>query len=175
MRVSEHQPPVATEIPQSEKLIFLAGPIQGAPDWQKEAIKTLSNSYIRSDTLHIANPRRAGGLDPDFNDEKYEEQVKWEKHHLRQAARQGAIIFWFAAQDLSLQYKEGRPYAQTSRIEFGRVMGWLDYNPAIEVAIGIEPDYEGGSERYFRGCAKEHYLPIFDTLGVVCEEAVKEL
>jgi hypothetical protein len=143
-------------------MLFLAGPIQGAPDWQSEAIsliKERQNDFELS-RLHIANPRREY-IDGTFS---YPEQVAWEKRNILRAAKYGAVLFWFAKQDPTIEYESGRAYAQTSRVEFGRVCGWKDYALNLKLIIGIEPGYTG-SERYFRTCADEHHLTVYEDLA----------
>ncbi len=76
-------------------------------------------------------------------------------------------VFWFAARDKDLPYEEGRAYAQTSRIEIGKVLGWKDYEPQIKVAVGFEPTYTslgGGSERYIRDECRLYSMPVHDSL-----------
>src|SRR5436305_11533206 len=63
-------------------LVFLAGPIQGAPDWQQQAIGLLRGL---APGLHLACPRREY-LPGEFD---YAAQIDWETHHLRQAGRGG--------------------------------------------------------------------------------------
>jgi hypothetical protein len=149
--------------------IFLAGPIQGAPDWQQVAM----------DKIAVASDRRRVDLavfDPrveKFFPENKTKQIQWEKTYLERARNHGAILFWFAAQDLTIDdYPEGRAYAQTSRIEFGRVMGWMDYNSRVRTVIGIDPEYEGGNYEYIKNCADEYSIPIHQDLGQLCMHAV---
>lgn len=119
---------------------------------------------------HVFNPRRTT-INENFN---YQQQVTWEKAYLRRASRYGAIIFWFAKQDLGLPYEKGRAYAQTSRIEFGRAIGWMDSREGVNLSIGIEPGYSG-SERYIRSCAEEFRLPVHQTLKATCDYAARAL
>lgn len=167
MEIIQHQPPNAANLTLHDRAIFLAGPIQGAPNWQAQAVNRLQD-YDSAIGAHVFNPRRPF-LAENFN---YEQQVMWEKAYLRRAARFGAIIFWFARQDPKLPYEKGRAYAQTSRIEFGRVMGWLDTQPDIKLSIGVEPGYSG-SEKYFKSCAAEFGLPIHTELGKTCDDAAE--
>lgn len=127
-----------------EPLVFLAGPIQGAPDWQSEFA---AHILERHEDVVVATPRVPDGIDRDSFD--FNEQVDWEDHHLLRAANLGGIAFYFAAQDRSLPYREGRAYAQTTRIELGKVLGWRRFMP-LNVAVGFDEAYEGGSERYIR-------------------------
>ncbi|MEO2088207.1 MAG: nucleoside 2-deoxyribosyltransferase domain-containing protein, partial [Gemmataceae bacterium] len=88
-------------------VVFLAGPIQGAPPWQADAIRHLHELLPE---LHVANPRR--GYSPGEFD--YAAQVDWETHHLRRAAAGGVILFWLAKEHT--HFCE-RAYAQTTRFE----------------------------------------------------------
>src|SRR3989344_8192202 len=97
----------------STPIIFLAGPIQGAYDWQSDAIKLIQRN---SPYLHIANPRRPGEAKGNFSEKDYGEQVDWETYYLRRAAKDGAIMFWLAKEFV---HKCERAYAQTSRFELG--------------------------------------------------------
>lgn len=149
-------------MPWHEKLIFLAGPIQGATDWQTEAIRLLNTNY------HVANPRHDYAED-EFD---FDKQVEWEWQQLERAAEHGGILFWFAAQDYNEPYEEGRAYAQTSRIEFGEVFGWKKYNSSLNVALGIDPGYEGGNESYFRKKANHFNVPVRDSLRLTCRDVL---
>ena len=90
----------------------------------------------------VANPRRAVDRADDFSTEGYEQQVAWGVEIPgRQAARQGAILFWLAKEHLHFC---DRAYAQTTRFELGE---WLNAAPA-SVVVGIEPGFSG--ERYIK-------------------------
>jgi len=105
---------------KEKKSIFLAGGIDRAPDWQKDAIALLKKKYKDMD-LAIFNPRGS----TQFSREDYEargEQVKWEFMHLRYAH---SIIFWFP---------EDAP-CTTSLLELGY---WLHTS---KIAVGINPGH----------------------------------
>ena len=152
----------------TEPGIFLAGPIQGAPNWQQESETMLDRvSLKRGLDFNIYNPR-ADNFDP--KDEAA--QKHWEKTYLKRARDSGAILFWLAAQDFSIEdYPEGRSYAQTTRIELGRAFGWRDYNPRTRIVLGIDPNYEGGSDGYIVSCAEEYDLVVHQDLGRLCLHA----
>lgn len=173
MTINLHYPPTYETINDHEPLLFLAGPIQGAPDWQKYATNTirgLSSAYDIKSSLHIANPRREY-LDRKFD---YYAQVDWEKYHLKRAAQRGGILVWFAAQDHSLPYEEGREYAKTTKDELTRVIGWLDYNPNINVVVGIEPGFKS-INRYKMTCLEEYNLGEYTDLDLACNALVKSM
>lgn len=132
------------QLGDDEELVFLAGPIQGAPDWQMDLAPKIIQ---RRPGIVVATPRAPGNVDRESFD--FNEQVDWEDEHLWRAAKLGGIVFYFAAQDARLPYREGRAYAQTTRIELGKILGWRRFMP-VNVAVGFDPEYKGGSERYIR-------------------------
>ena len=156
---------------KDDKYIFLAGPIQGAPDWHAECAEIISDvarSHPSKANLIIASPRRSG-LSKDFN---YDEQVAWEKRYLRRASQNGANLFWFAAQDPNVPYETGRPYGKTTFGELNRVFGWRDYDPQINITAGIEPDYDGLSRRYIETMLKEDKMPVYRDLSSLAHATV---
>jgi hypothetical protein len=161
-----HTPPHFNPIPIDAPLMFLAGPIQGSPDWQTPTALLIGRHF---EGTHVATPRRQTDVGFDYN-----EQVAWEKAHLRRSRELGVIMFWFAAQDHTLSYEAGRAYAQTSRIELGRAIGWHDTNP-FPLVIGFDPAYSangGGNERYIRTLAEEANLRVHDDLDDVIDEVM---
>lgn len=117
-------------------LIFLAGPIQDGPDWQAIAMRTLRR--FNGDVL-LANPR---GAMPWHGD--YKLQVSWERTHLNHACRHGVVLFWMACET---SHNPRRSYAQTTRVEWGRVFERYLHNEARFV-IGMEKGFSG--EKYIR-------------------------
>lgn len=162
-------PPHLTGVDESLPVVFIAGPIQGAPDYQTPFAQQLIS---RHDSLFVASPRRLS-IDNEFD---YDQQVLWEQVNLGRAAFNGVIAFWIAAQDYSLSYDSGRAYAQTTRFEFGQALGRKAERPAIKVQIGIDSDYGsqgGGLERYFRFLARRAGLNVHSSLEDL-EDAVLE-
>lgn len=156
--IHELNAPEYPRLQDSMPLVFLAGPIQGAPDWQSRIIQGLS--HLHQDDITVANPRR-NVLPENFD---YDEQVFWERAHLRRAIKHGAAVFWLAKQDPSLPYKDGRPYAQTTRFEAGMAyLAKAEDRPHFTLTLGIEPGYEG-SDKYYRSMARELGIPMFSRL-----------
>ena len=138
----------------AEPVLFLAGPIQGAPDYQTGFARAV---LAKRPDFVVATPRVPAGLDRATFD--YGRQVDWEERHLWRAARLGGVAFWFAAQDPALPYPPGRAYAQTSRIEIGMVVGWRRFM-AVNLVVGFDPAYGGGSERYIRHMLHRDGVPV---------------
>lgn len=166
----EHRPPEDIILGKHDRLYFLAGPIKGARDWQKDAVAYLDLIAPRQ-ALHIANPRR-DVMAEDFNDDLYEEQTAWEDRGRLRAAQNGGLIFWLAARDYSIEYDEKRSYAQTTRFEFGEAIGLLLCESLVNISLGIEPGYRG-NERYYRHQARRFSLPVHDTLTGTIDYALK--
>lgn len=129
------QPPEIVET--DGPVIFLAGPIQGAPDWQAEAASVIHDI---DPLIVVASPRR----DYPEGTFVYENQVDWETHFLRTAGKLGVVAFWLADQATDTP---GRSYAQTSRFELGE---WKMRNEFEGVKLTIGIDEEFGNARYIR-------------------------
>ena len=148
--------------------IFLAGPIQGAPDWQAEAIEILKKI---SSVVHITSPRRPARALGEFSEKDYHGQVEWEHHYLDYAAEHGVILFWLAKEAEQIA---GRAYAQTTRFELGEAIA-RHYLKGIKVVVGIEKGFS--NERYLRKTIKEKApnVPMLNTLEDTCRVAVKTI
>jgi hypothetical protein len=143
-------------------LIFLAGPIQGAADWQAEAVQILRGL---APDIHFANPRR----DYPPGEFAYEKQVDWETHYLRRAARDGAILFWLARET---DHFCDRAFAQTTRFELAE---WKvrHERDGSKLVVGIDDGFPGG--RYIRrrlalDCPN---VPLLSSLEETCRVAVE--
>ena len=159
MRERIIQPPEIVEI--DEPFIFLAGPIQGAADWQPQAA-----AYIHAEdsSILVASPRK----DYPEGTFVYERQVDWETHCLRLAGKIGVIGFWLARQ---AQEIPGRAYAQTTRFELAE---WkvCHERDGSKITIGIEEGF--GNARYIRRRFEQDCpeVKIVDTLEEMCHNAV---
>lgn len=153
------QPP---EIVDNEgPVIFLAGPIQGAPLWQTEAASMIHDI---DSTITVASPRK----EYEEGSFVYERQVDWETHFLRKAGRNGVVAFWLAAQ---VEETPGRSYAQTTRFELAEWKKSHEYEQA-NLTIGIEDGF--GNARYIRRRFLQDApdVKITDSLEEMCQNAV---
>lgn len=142
---------------KSKYYVFLAGPIQGAPDWQKEIITRFEKKW--KDEVLFCNPRRSVYQDGEFN---YQEQVDWETTYLNVA---DLILFWIPPMETSI---EGRSYAQTTRTELGE---WLDKckTSGKPMILGIDPSISGF--KYIQKRAPEDFgIKVIDNFDMVCQE-----
>lgn len=113
-----------------KKIVFLAGPIKGAPDWQAQAIKDLADLDV-----YVANPRRENVIN--FN---LDLQVNWESRFLAAA---DVIMFWIPPKVADVP---GRDYAQTSRFELAEWMAKTYFNHTRkQVVVGIDNTFFGKS------------------------------
>jgi hypothetical protein len=132
-------------------IVFLAGPIQGAPDWQEDFILKIQKELTNIKTninIIIASPKRLE-KSKDFD---YDEQVNWESYYLNKASKQGVIVFWLAKEKEKV---EGRSYAQTTRFEIGE---WWAKGQSItdfKIVIGSQKEFEG--QRYIEKKFKDEY------------------
>lgn len=118
--------------------LFLAGPIQGAPEWHEDFIekiqKELKNVKINKNII-ICCPKR---LEKGKNF-IYDEQVNWESYYLEKSSK-GIIVFWLAKEKEKI---EGRSYAQTTRFELGE---WWSKGQTIKdfkIVVGVQNGFEG--------------------------------
>lgn len=143
-------------------VVFLAGPIQGAPPWQAEAAKLLHELLPE---LHVANPRR-GYAPGEF---EYAAQVDWETHHLRRAATDGVILFWLAKEETHFC---ARAYAQTTRFELAEWKVRHERDGA-KLVVGVDAGFTGAKyirRRFAQDCPA---VPVCDSLRAACEAAVR--
>ncbi len=158
------QPPESVDLDANEKVIFLAGPIQGAPDWQTQAIEIIHGL----DTgIVIASPRKEYAP----GEFVYEKQVDWETKYLNRAAQNGCVLFWLAAR---AEDTPGRAYGQTSRFELGEWKAKNESDASIQLVVGAEPDF--GNVRYISRRFKQDLpeTPIYDTLEATCLSAIEQ-
>jgi len=156
---------------EDDIIIFLAGPIQGAPEWQEEYIKLLQKEYTDkklSKNIIIANPKRLEVKNKNFS---YDEQVNWESFYLDKASKQGIITFWLAKEKEKVK---GRSYAQTSRFEMGEWFGKGQNIDNFEILIGYQEGFEG--IKYITKKFKDQYkIDLIDDKDKFLKELIKKI
>ena len=127
--------------------IFLAGPIQGAPEWQFSLPVTNKNIIWLS-------PRREN-----YKNFEYYEQITWETNFLRMC---DIILFYIPEQ---IKLLKGKDYAQTTRTEFGEYIARRK-----KIVIGMNKNFKGST--YFQTkCAQYGIKNIHNNLN----DCVKEI
>ena len=146
--------------PVDGPLVYLAGPIEGAPDWQSEALERLLSL---DPSLNVANPRRplAAG------EELASEQIDWETGYLRRAEQHGAILFWMAAERDHVPW---RAYAQIARAQLFECKARHELAGA-RLVLGIEENFSGGTYIRRRFEQETVGVPVFRTLEECCVAA----
>ncbi|MGB0523832.1 MAG: hypothetical protein ACPGJS_12770 [Flammeovirgaceae bacterium] len=153
-------PPEITEV--DGPVIFLAGPIQGAPNWQEQAINYFKQT---APALHIASPRKEY-ITGTF---VYAKQVDWETYFLNRASANGVVLFYLANE---VEHVAGRAYAQTTRFELGEWKTkhqWL----GTSLVVGIEEGFS--NTRYIKRRLSQDcpQVPICSSLVETCKAALQ--
>jgi len=137
--------------------VFLGGPIQGAPNWQKEICDDLSGYK----NLVVTNPRRKSLDKSKFN---FDEQVKWETEYLNES---DIIVFWLPKEEEKI---EGRMYGQTTRFEVGE---WIA-KCSKKIIIGIDDNFP--MKRYIKNRLEKDYgVKILNTYNELLKEVKNKI
>src|SRR3989344_2086457 len=130
-----------TYVRVAKPLIFLAGPIRGAPNWQDEAIPMLLK---KNPNIFIVSPRR--GIRPAIEthiltgDEKYFHRLRaWERHYLDIAGHnpdtKGVIMFWLPGET---EHNCEKSYGAMTRVELGQAMESYRRDKRTRFCIGSD-------------------------------------
>jgi hypothetical protein len=141
-------------------LVYLAGPIQGAPNWQREAVDLLGAA---APDLHVACPRAVnfrGG--PDLH-------LIWERAYAERAARDGVILCWLPRETA---HRCSRSYAAQTRFELGE---WAvrAQRGEVRLVIGIERGFTGGPHLARRFGLDYPQVPRCRSLRQACAAAAE--
>lgn len=151
-------PPVIINI--KKPFIFLAGPIQGALDWQAKAIEYFQE---KNNNINIANPRRET-IEQEFD---FQKQVDWESFYLKKASKKGIILFWL---EKEAHHNCLRAYGQTSRFELGEWIH-LGKNPDHHLVVGIHDKFPGKKYLQYRIERDYPFIQVINHFDQVCEFA----
>ncbi len=145
-------------------VIFLAGPVRSAPDWQSDAIGLLSVNQ----SVDIASPRQARDESVPLSSEEVIEQIAWEQSYMNIAREGGVVLFWFAK---PRKGEESPYYAQQSFFELGDTLA--ETGGGTSICLGIEEGFQNGE--YLMETVNRKYpnLIIHKTLTEVCDQALR--
>ena len=124
--------------------VFLAGPIQGAPEWQFTLPDLPGIRWI--------SPRRES-----YENFEYEPQVDWETRMLRRAN----IVLFYIPKAEDTKFPD---YAKTTRTEFGEMLG-----RGKKIFAGIYDSFPG--RRYFESKLQQYdpQAKLYRSLGELVE------
>lgn len=138
--------------PDYGPLFFLAGPVRGGGDWQKDAVEEILKHLGR---FYVAIPYYYNTQD-DYplmcmcekgKEDHFARQLNWERYYIDLAQQQGCLIFWLPEEDTTNpRLPEEGPYASDTRGEIARASVELKYNPGNRLVVGAEPKFPGLSQ-----------------------------
>jgi hypothetical protein len=118
-------------------LIFLAGPIRSAPNWQDDVIEIL---FGLEPSLTIVSPRR--GVRENLQKfllkgdaTHFHRQRAWERYYLSYAAHHGAILFWLPTEEV---HDCNKVYGAMTRLELGQWMTNYRHDPTVRFCVGSD-------------------------------------
>lgn len=144
-------------------LIFLAGPIRQAPDWQEEAIKYLIS---KDNKIIIASPRGnvseyISRLIINGRTDFFTRPRAWEKHYLKIASQKGCVLFWL----------ENAPGLMT-RLELGQLMAHYQHDENTKFCVGGNNNFSN-IETIRYDLVIDTGKKICSTLEETCDEALQ--
>jgi hypothetical protein len=103
---------------------------------------------------------------PDFD-----KRLNWERHYLKIASRQGAILAWLPNET---QHDCEKVYGRDTRGELGEWRGRLVYDSSIKLVLGGEPGFDGIEmiKRNFLAVSPD--MKFYSTLEETCAEAARQ-
>ncbi len=161
-----------------EPIIFLAGPIRSAPNWQDDAIKCILN---KNSNLTVASPRR--GIRENIskyvlkgNETYFSRQREWELHYLHKASKNGSILFWLCGEE---EHNCNKVYGAMTRVEIGEWMAHYNHDRSLHFCVGSDSKF---SELHTVEYDLKHYAPdkqiikaknSICALEKICDEAIR--
>lgn len=160
-----------TYVPVKNPLIFLAGPIGNAPNWQDQAIKYL---FSLDSDLTIASPRREVGesVAPYLvsSQDSFPRQRAWERHYLDIASKTGAVLFWLPGE---AEHRCEKVYGAMTRLELGQWMTNYRHDKDVRLCIGSDGKFSELHTIKYDLELDAPELDIKNTLEETCLEAIK--
>ena len=153
-------------------LIFLAGPIRGAPNWQDEAAEII---FSREPNLDVISPRRgvndkilkylANGRN-DF----FPRQRAWERHYLDLSKRKGCVMFWLPGE---IEHNCEKSYGAMTRLELGQLMTDYRHDNSTRFCVGSDGNFSELDTIVYDLALDAPDKRISPTLEETCTEAIK--
>jgi len=155
-----------------EPLIFLAGPIVGASNWQDEAVEII---FSLNPNLIIASPK--WGIRESIakyivnGDENYFRRARaWERHYIEIASKNGAIMFWLPGEE---KHDCNKVYGAMTRIELGQWLTRYSLDNKVRFCIGSDGKFSELRTIEFDFKTDAPDKVMFNSLEETCREAVR--
>ena len=153
-------------------LVFLAGPIRSAPNWQDKAIEILLS---QNSDLVVASPKR------DVRDKisqyiaigdnnHFLRQRAWERYYLDIASKTGAILFWLPEEE---EHNCEKVYGAMTRVEIGQWMTNYRYNRFVRFCVGSDGKFPEMHTIDFDLQMDAPDKKVYSSLEETCAEAVR--
>lgn len=143
----------------TDVMVFLAGGITDAPDWQPLLIDKIRTRFADPDDLVIFNPRR---LAFDIRQEGIaKEQITWEREHLRKAH---IIMFWFPCETL----------CPITLFEYGYWLSTFEKTRAPRLIIGCHPDYKRKLDLEVQTSLAAPHLTVCNSWDALVDDLLQE-
>ena len=159
----------------SQPLIFLAGPIRGAPNWQDDAACFILS---KNPDILVASPRRGfrdriAGYIIEGEQNYFPRQRAWERHYLDLASKKekkGAIMFWLPEE---VEHSCGKAYGAMTRVEIGQCMTRYAYDKSVRFCVGSDGRFSELDTIAYDLSIDAPDKDIKKTLEEACNEALR--
>lgn len=153
-------------------LVFLAGPIGSAPEWQDEATRII---FSKEENLMIVNPRRYVAKDLQKylitnNNPPFPRQRAMERHYLDIASKKGAIMFWLPGEE---KHKCEKVYGAMTRYEIAQWSTRYHFDNTLRITIGTDGKFSEFHTIAYDLQLDMPQIKINNTLEETCLEAIK--
>jgi hypothetical protein len=152
-------------------IIYLIGPIRGAPNWQDEAVNLLLSEEPE---LLVVSPRR--GVRDSISkhvlsgkDDCFPRQRTWERHYIKKAMEIGSLLIWLPGEK---EHRCEKSYGAMTRFELGQIFTHNIYRP-VSFVIGSDGKFSELDTIKYDLIQDAPSSYIVGSLEQTCFEAIK--
>jgi len=161
-------------------VIYLAGPIRSAPNWQDLTARTILEKNLE---LIVASPRREqdeNGQKQYILSEKYllkgnltkfKRQREWEREYMELAAEKGTLLFWLPKEE---NHSCEKAYGKITAFELGIWLQNYLQNPNLNIVLGTDGEFSEIRTILYDYETDAPQLPIYADLNTTIKNAIKK-
>jgi hypothetical protein len=154
-------------------LIFLAGPIKGAPEWHDETMNFISEKApeLTSACPYMREPKenlKQYVVNGDWS--RFTRNRMWERHYLDIASKKGAIMFWLPGE---VNHKCEKSYGSMTRLEFGECLSDYRNDNSHSFCVGSDGKFSDLQQLLYDMSLDAPDKKMFFSLEETCDEAIK--